>query len=111
MAADHQEEEDMTKEQYRKANGAVFPVVVIILGYLSLSLVLFFLASAGNATWKSWLQLITFIAALIVAIVGYVTQKETKTGAIIMLGSVAVAYAVFSHLEAILTAISALLVV
>ena len=67
---------------------------MIILGYLSLSLVLFFLASAGNATWKSWLQLITFIAALIVAIVGYVTQKETKTGAIIMLGSVAVAYMV-----------------
>lgn len=84
----------MTKEQYRKANSVVFKVVAIILGYLCITLVLFFLASASNATWKSWLQLVTYIVALIVAIVGYVTGKDTKKGALIMLGSVAVAYIV-----------------
>ncbi len=84
----------MTKEQYRKANGAVFPVIAIILGYLSFSIVAFLLANENASTWKTWLQLITYVVAFIATIVGYVTKKESKTGAMILLCSAAVAYMV-----------------
>lgn len=74
----------MTQEQYRRANGAAFWVIAIILGYLSLSMVGFFMEKTSVITWKSWLQIVVYIVALIVAIIGPVTQRGTKRGAMLV---------------------------
>lgn len=82
----------MTKEQYKKANGTVFPVLVIILGYFAFSMVAWMLTAA--ATWRTYIQLGVSVLALIACVIAFITQRTTKSGAIIMLGSASVAYIV-----------------
>ena len=38
----------MTPKQYRQANGAIYPVVLVILGYFVCTLLAFVLLSGGN---------------------------------------------------------------
>lgn len=69
----------MTQEQLKRANKAVFPVLAVIMGYTALSLVAFLLMSSAEAiTWRSYLQLITAVGALIVSTVLFVTKKDTN---------------------------------
>lgn len=82
----------MTKEQYKKANGAVFPIIVIILGYIAVSMILW--AMSNPPTWKTWTQLGATVAAVIVSTIAYLAGKETKRCGIIMMVSAAVVYAV-----------------
>jgi len=82
----------MTKEQYKRANGTVFPVVVIILGYFAFSMIAWALSKGG--TWRTWAQLIAAVLALLVSLVVFVTKRETKECAVVMMGSAAVAYVV-----------------
>lgn len=86
----------MTKEQYRKANGTVFPVIIIILGYFSLTLLAFVLANKGAATWRSWLQIGASVGAIFMATAGFIVKRESKAGAVIMLFSATVAYTVIT---------------
>ncbi|MCM1185340.1 MAG: methyl-accepting chemotaxis protein [Lachnoclostridium sp.] len=80
----------MTKKQYKKANGAVFPVIMIILGYFALSMVAWMFTAA--ATWSAYLQMGVSIAAMVVCIIAFLTKRDTKQCAVIMMGSASVAY-------------------
>lgn len=82
----------MTKEQYKRANGTVFPVVMIILGYFAFSMVAWMLTGAG--TWRTYLQMIVSILALVVCIAAFVMKRDTKQCAVIMMVSATVAYVV-----------------
>ncbi|MCM1038577.1 MAG: methyl-accepting chemotaxis protein [Ruminococcus sp.] len=84
----------MTEQQYKRASGAVFPVNVVILGYIAVSMLLW--AVSKGATWRTWLQLAAAVIGLIVSIIVYVTGKETKKCGIIMMGCYAVVYAIVS---------------
>lgn len=79
----------MTEEQYKRANGAVFPIVMIILGYIALSMVLW--AMSNPPTWRTWTQLGAAVAAMIVSVIAYLAGKTTKRcGVILMVGAAAV---------------------
>lgn len=80
----------MTKEQYRMANGAVLPVTLFILAYMTL--VIAGVVMGGAAGVQTYIQLIVNILCIIVAIIGFVSKREEKIGGIIILGSVACAY-------------------
>ncbi|MBD5468760.1 MAG: chemotaxis protein [Lachnospiraceae bacterium] len=82
----------MTEEQYKRANGTVFPVVVIILGYIAVSMLLF--AMSGTATWRTWVQFLSALGGLIISVVFYFAAKKSKKCGIVMMVSVAVVYAV-----------------
>lgn len=82
----------MTKEQYKRANGTVFPVVIIILGYFAFSMIAWMLK--GSGTWRTYLQMIVSILALIVCIAAFVIRRDTKQCAVIMMASATVAYVV-----------------
>ena len=82
----------MTEEQYKRANSAVFPGVVIILGYIAVSMLLF--AVSSTATWRTWLQLGSAVAGLVVSTATYVTARKTKKCGVIMMASTAVVYSV-----------------
>ena len=82
----------MTPKQYRQANGAVYPVIVVILGYFIVTLLAFVLLSGG--TGRTWAQLITAGLAIIVSTVLFITKRNTKTCGVAMMASSAIAYAV-----------------
>lgn len=75
----------MTKEQYRRANGAVFPITVIILVYFAGSMLAWAISKGG--TWRTWIQIVTSVLALLVSIFVFLTKRETKDCAVIMMGS------------------------
>lgn len=87
----------MTKQQYHVANGKVFPVIMLILGYflLTLSAAIF----KGNSTWKVWTQVIVVIAAIIISIVSLLKARDSKACSIGILGSCAVVYVTIALLN------------
>ena len=82
----------MTPRQYREANGKIFPVIVVILGYFILTLTAFIALSGG--TVKTFSQLIVSVLVVIVSAVLFFTKRDTKTCAVGMMASSAVAYTV-----------------
>ena len=82
----------MTEDQYRRANGIAFPVLMVILGYVALSMGASVLAGKGGV--KVILQAIVAIVAIIVSIVVFVRKRNTEKCAIIMLCSAAFSYVV-----------------
>lgn len=83
----------MTEAQYRRTNSTVFPLVMVILTYVSFTLAVFVM-QGNNVTIKSYIQLIVSLAGLIVCIVLFVTKRTTKLCGDGMLIAAAVVYAV-----------------
>ncbi|MDE5931901.1 MAG: chemotaxis protein, partial [Lachnospiraceae bacterium] len=84
----------MTEEQYKRVNSAIYPVIVIILGYIAVSMILWSITSAG--TWKTWVQLFSAVAGILISTVAYVTGRKKKRCGVIMMASSAVIYAIVS---------------
>ena len=84
----------MTEEQYKRANSAIFPVIVIILGYIAVSMILFTISSGSS--WRTWVQFVAAGIGLIVSAVAYVALRKTYTCGVIMMISGAGVYAVVS---------------
>ncbi len=84
----------MTKEQYKRVNNAIFPVVTIILAYIGISMVLW--AISNIATWKTWLQLLSSITALLIIIIAYITSRTKKICGMVMMISAAFVYIIIS---------------
>ena len=84
----------MTETQHRRANGTVFPVLMIILGYIIFSLVAFILSggSGGTITWRTYVQIVAAVTAMIICVFSYLTRRDTKDCAVTMMGSAAVVY-------------------
>lgn len=83
----------MTREQYRRANKVVFPVMLIILGYLAAAMGL--AALAGTAGWYTYVEMGASLAGLIVVLVVFLAKKDTKLCGICMMGAGALVYMVF----------------
>ena len=73
----------MTEQQYKRASGAVFPVVMVILGYIVISMVMW--AGTGSATFRTWIQLAAAVTGMIVSTIVFVTGKETKRCGVVMM--------------------------
>ena len=82
----------MTSKQYRQANGAIYPVILVILGYFVFTLLAFVLVSGGNP--KVWAQLIASVLAIVISTVLFITKRDTKACAVGFMVSSAAAYAV-----------------
>lgn len=80
----------MTKEQFKRVNRMVFSVLMVIMGYVFLSLLAY--VSKGYATWATYLQIAASLATIILSIIFYVTKKETNMCALAMLSSSAITY-------------------
>ncbi|MEG1846987.1 MAG: methyl-accepting chemotaxis protein [Lachnospiraceae bacterium] len=80
----------MTGDQYRKANKAIFPVIVVILGYIILSTGAQFLKSGKPLDVA--VQTLTAMVALIVSTGFFIFKKDTKVCATVFLTSAAIVY-------------------
>lgn len=84
----------MTEEQYKRANGAVYPVILMIFGYIAVSMIMW--ANSKGATWRTWAQLIMSILVILVSTVFYFTGRATKQCGVVSMVSAAAAYVVIS---------------
>lgn len=80
----------MTKDQFKRVNRMVFSVLMVIMGYVFLSLLAY--SAKGYATWATYLQIAASLATIFLSIIFYVTKKDTNMCALVMLLSSAVTY-------------------
>lgn len=85
----------MTKEQYRRANKVVFPVMVLIMGYLLLAMALTLMTSSSNAGWHTYVEAAVSLIGLIVSVIVFCTKKDTKICGVCMMAAGAFVYIVF----------------
>lgn len=84
----------MTEEQYKRANGAVYPVIVVILGYIAVSMLMW--TNSSGATWKTWLQLAAAVIGILIATAAFITNRTKKLCGVILMISASVVYAIVS---------------
>ncbi|MCM1252459.1 MAG: methyl-accepting chemotaxis protein [Clostridium sp.] len=84
----------MTEEQYKRVNSAMFPVVMIIIGYIALSMLLW--AFSNGASWNTWAQLISSVIAMVIITAVYLTNRTKKICGTVMMVCAACVYAIVS---------------
>lgn len=84
----------MTKEQLRRANTTVFPIVSIILVYMMVVILGFIAVNGGNGSVGNYLQLIVSAIALVVSIVFFIAKRDTKLCSIVLMVAGSLAYVV-----------------
>ncbi|MCM1258308.1 MAG: methyl-accepting chemotaxis protein [Roseburia sp.] len=83
----------MTETQYRRANGTVFPPLIVILGYVCITLIAF-VFMGKNVSVRTYVQLIVSVLGFIVCLALYLTRRSTRLCANGMLIAATVVYAV-----------------
>ena len=85
----------MTDNQLKRANGVVFPVLIVIVGYIFLSLAAFLGTADKTAiSWKTYTQIIASLLALIVIVALFLVKRETMLCARCMLAAASCVYIV-----------------
>ncbi|MBD5548572.1 MAG: chemotaxis protein [Lachnospiraceae bacterium] len=82
----------MKSNQYKRANKAVFPVLIAIMVYIIFTLAVYILQ--GKADWRTWPQVVVTIAAFIVCVVLFIAKRETKLCGVGMFGAAIAVYMV-----------------
>lgn len=81
----------MTKEQYRRANGTVYPIVVVVYAYLFIIMTLLSVTSGGNVA--TYVQMGVSVLAIISASVFFFTKRDTKLCGVAIMIIASIAYA------------------
>lgn len=84
----------MNKEQYRRVNVMVFPVLTLIMAYVAVTLISYIEAYPAEVTAASYIQLITAVAAIVVNIAVFVTNRDNYVCEYGMLGGALIVYLV-----------------
>lgn len=85
----------MTNEQLKKANKVVFPVMTLIMAYLSFAMIAMLLAKSPLINWKTYLLTAVSFISLLVTVVLFLTKKDTEICGKGMLVTGAIVYVVF----------------
>lgn len=87
----------MTREQYLRANKAVYPIILSVFGYLALLLLAFCATKGGKPI--TYIQIVTCILTIIVTTIFFVLKKDTKLCAEVLLVTAAIAYTIVVNLN------------
>ena len=85
----------MTKEQYRRANKVVFPIMILILGYLLFAMGALVLSKSDSAGWYTYVEMLASLAGLVLVVVVFFAKQDTKLCGVCMMGAGALVYMVF----------------
>ena len=85
----------MTNEQLKRANKVVFPIMFLIMVYLSFAMVAMILSKSPLISWKTYLLTGASFLSLIITVILFVLKKDTKICEIGMLITGAVLYVIF----------------
>ncbi len=86
----------MSEQQYKRASKVVYSIIVIVFGYIAVTMVAWLQSTKDAILWKTAIQMIAAILAIIVSSIAYFTMRGTKRGAEIILISMAAGYVVIS---------------
>lgn len=82
----------MTENQYQRANRMVLSTVLIVFGYIALTVLAALLVSKGQNAGKIIIQFITAVLVIVVSIAAYIMKKKTRTCEIILSVCIALGY-------------------
>jgi len=80
----------MTENQYRKANGALFPVLMILFGYLMITFVS--ALAAGRISASILTQLVVTGISILISIFAFITKRNRRFGTNMMMCCCAATY-------------------
>ena len=84
----------MTEKQYGRSNGKIFVVLMVIYGYLFISLALAVLANGVSGS--RIVQLGVTAVSIIVCIIAFIKQRDKKAGMLMIMATILVDYAVIA---------------
>jgi methyl-accepting chemotaxis protein len=88
--------ESMTESQYRRANLAVYPIMLLVQGYIVFSLMYM---KNTEASINIIVQVVTAVLSLIISTVVFIKKKESKLCAIVLMTCGSIAYLVVMCLD------------
>ncbi len=80
----------MTKEQYRRANKLVFPIILIMLVYMAFAMVGAVLI--GSASAITYIQLVVILSGVGITVTGFLKYRDVKKGSILIVLGGTIAY-------------------
>lgn len=89
----------MTEQQYKRASKVVLMAIVIVFGYIAVTMFAWLASNQDTSTWKGVVQAMAAVLVIIVSAVAHVTKSGTREGAVIMETSMAVGYVIISLLN------------
>ena len=69
----------MTENQYQRANKMVLSTVLIVFGYIALTVLAAIGISKGQHVGKMIVEVITAVVVIMVSVIAYITKKKTRT--------------------------------
>ena len=71
----------MTKDQSKRANSVAYPVLLVIMGYVFLSLIAFIALTAPVLiTWKAYIQMLSALLGILISTFLFITKRDTMIG-------------------------------
>ncbi|MBO5031841.1 MAG: chemotaxis protein [Lachnospiraceae bacterium] len=85
----------MTNEQLKRANKAVFPIMLIIMGYLLLTMAALIISMPSAVSWRTYVQLAAVIVSMAVILALFFAKRDTRLCGTGMMAAGAFVYVVF----------------
>ena len=81
----------MNSQQYSRANKRVFLAVIIVFAYIAFTLFAA-LGTKGADTTRIIIQLVAAIAVIVISIIAFLTKRDSRTGALMMVSAMTAGY-------------------
>lgn len=81
----------MNSQQYSRANKRVFLAAIIVFAYIAFTLFAAF-GIKGADTTRIIIQLVAAIAVIVVSIIAFITKRDSRTGALMMVSAMTAGY-------------------
>ena len=91
----------MTENQYQRANKMVLSTVLIVFGYIALTVLAAIGISKGQHAGKMIVEVITAVVVIMVSVIAYITKKKTRTCELILSICIAVGYVIIILLNSV----------
>ena len=81
----------MNSQQYNRANKRVFLAVIIVFAYIAFTLFAAVVRKDADITRIS-IQLVVAIAVIVIAVIAFITKRDSRTGALILVSAMTAGY-------------------
>ena len=81
----------MNSQQYSRANKRVFLAVIIVFAYIAFTLFAAFGIKDADTT-RIIIQLVAAIAVMVISIIAFITKRDSRTGALMMVSAMTAGY-------------------
>ena len=88
----------MNSQQYNRANKRVFLAAIIVFAYIAFTLFAAFGTKEADAT-RVIIQLVAAIAVIVIAVIAFITKRDSRTGALMLVGAMTVGYFIIALLN------------